>query len=170
MTQDGHRGGSTDLGAEALRHMSENTSRRRRRTAKEDGPDPVDVDVGRRLRLAREDARMTQVDVASRVGISFQLVQKYEQGEIRVSASRLYHFARLLRKPIDFFFAESDPDPARPQSLDRWEPGELELILAYRKITNAEVRNRLCELVKGMIEMPSTGEAKPPMRAPRRSK
>jgi transcriptional regulator with XRE-family HTH domain len=150
--------------------MNRITTRRRRRTAKEDGPDPVDVGVGRRLRLAREDAHMTQVDVASRIGISFQLVQKYEQGEIRVSASRLYNFARLLRKPIDFFFAESDLEVTGSGAPDRWAPKELELVLAYRNITNQDVRNRLCDLVKGMTGMPQADTAKVPTRAPRRPK
>src|SRR5580704_7481639 len=102
MTHESHRRSSTDHSPVAFPDempMIQSTNRPRRRTAKIDGPDPVDVAVGRRVRLAREEARMTQVDVASSIGISFQLVQKYEQGEIRVSASRLYQFACLLKRP-----------------------------------------------------------------------
>jgi transcriptional regulator with XRE-family HTH domain len=129
-------------------------SRPRRRTVKEHGPDPIDVDVGRRVRVARELAHMTQVDVAAHLGFSFQLVQKYEQGEIRISASRLFQFSRLLQKPVDYFFffaiagTESSPAP------NGYGPGELELVQAYRAITNPEVRERLCELVKGMSQQP----------------
>src|SRR5208282_4513866 len=78
--------------------------RRRRRTAKEDGPDPIDVHVGRQLRLARDLAGLTQVEIGKDLGMSFQVVQKYEQGEIRVSASRLFQLAVLLRKPVNYFF------------------------------------------------------------------
>jgi transcriptional regulator with XRE-family HTH domain len=127
-------------------------SRPRRRTVKEHGPDPIDIDVGRRVRLARETAHMTQVNVAGRLGFSFQLVQKYEQGEIRISASRLFQFARLLRKPIDYFFAVVGTEP--PAAPNGWSPGEVELIQSYRAITNPEVRERLTELVKGMSQQP----------------
>jgi transcriptional regulator with XRE-family HTH domain len=124
-------------------------SRPRRRTAKEHGPDPIDVGVGRQVRLARELAHMTQVDVGSRLGMSFQLVQKYEQGEIRVSASRLYHLAALLQKPINFFFAAAEKGQALPLP-ERLGERESELVQAYRKIANPEVKERLCQLVKGM--------------------
>jgi transcriptional regulator with XRE-family HTH domain len=127
-------------------------SRPRRRTVKEHGPDPIDIDVGRRVRLAREHAHMTQVDVAGRLGFSFQLVQKYEQGEIRISASRLFQFARLLGKPIEYFFAAAGTEP--PPAPNGWSPGEMELVQAYRAITKPEVRERLSELVKGMSQQP----------------
>jgi transcriptional regulator with XRE-family HTH domain len=103
--------------------------RPRRRTAKEDGPDPVDLHVGRQVRLARELAKLTQVEVGRRLGMSFQVVQKYEQGEIRVSASRLFQLSRLFGQPVSFFFAgledapsalhdeAGNPAPATPDSV-----------------------------------------------------
>src|SRR5579862_6186753 len=78
--------------------------RRRRHTAKEHGPDPIDVYVGRQLRLARELAGLTQTDIGRKLGMSFQVVQKYEQGEIRVSASRLFQLSVLMDKPVAYFF------------------------------------------------------------------
>ncbi|HUB95955.1 MAG TPA: helix-turn-helix transcriptional regulator [Stellaceae bacterium] len=145
--------------------MSPASSRPRRRTAKEHGPDPIDVEVGRRVRLARELAHMTQVDVASRIGISFQLVQKYEQGEIRVSASRLYQFATLLQKPIDFFFAAAETEAANGVGRH-----EMELIEAYRRITNPEVKDRLSQLVRGMSQHPQDGVPKGRARSTGRAK
>src|SRR5271154_7405015 len=81
---------------------------RRRRTVKEHGPDPADVHVGSRLRLARGLLGLSQVQVAQALGVSFQAVQKYERGEIRVSASRLLQAARLLGQPLEFFFEGLD--------------------------------------------------------------
>ena len=85
--------------------------RPRRRTAKDHGPDPVDIHVGRQVRLARELTGLTQVEVGKRLGMSFQVIQKYEQGEIRVSASRLYQLARLFERSVGFFFRPRQ-DPA----------------------------------------------------------
>src|ERR1700710_2084452 len=79
-------------------------TRRRRHTAKEHGPDPIDLHVGAQLRLARELSGMTQTEVGRALGMSFQVIQKYEQGEIRISASRLFQLAKLLLKSPDYFF------------------------------------------------------------------
>ncbi len=67
-------------------------------------PDPVDVHVGSRLRMQRRMLDMSQIEVATAVGVTFQQLQKYERGANRVSASRLQHLSRLLRVPISFFF------------------------------------------------------------------
>jgi transcriptional regulator with XRE-family HTH domain len=69
-----------------------------------DGPHPIDVHVGSRIRLRRITHGLTQTDLARLVGISFQSVQKYERGENRVSASRLYEFAEALGVPAQYFF------------------------------------------------------------------
>jgi transcriptional regulator with XRE-family HTH domain len=125
--------------------------RPRRRTAKEHGPDPVDIHVGRQLRLARELAGLTQVEIGRRLAMSFQLVQKYEQGEIRVSASRLYRLAQLVGQPVTFFFASYEaPELAE----ERPAPGrhELELVRAWRLIASPTVQQRLLALVKDVAE------------------
>jgi transcriptional regulator with XRE-family HTH domain len=129
--------------------------RPRRRTAKEHGPDPVDIHVGRRVRLARELARLTQVEVGGRLDMSFQVVQKYEQGEIRVSASRLYQLSRLLAVPVEFFFdglgdGEAGPAYALGQN-------EMELVRAFRVIASAEIQHRLLQLVRGMADQQDGG-------------
>ena len=76
----------------------------RRRTVIVDGPHPIDIYVGSRIRLQRVMCGLTQGELAKLVGISFQSVQKYERGENRVSASRLHEFAAALGVPEQFFF------------------------------------------------------------------
>lgn len=122
----------------------------RRRTAKEDGPDPIDVHVGRQLRLARDLAGLTQVEIGKDLGMSFQVVQKYEQGEIRVSASRLFQLAVLLRKPVTYFF--EGIETRESASLVRNELGrrEVELVRAYRKVANPDLQQRILQLIRDM--------------------
>ncbi|MGO8918879.1 MAG: helix-turn-helix domain-containing protein [Stellaceae bacterium] len=76
----------------------------KRRTVIVDGPDPIDQHVGGQLRLRRAQAGMTQTDLGAKVGLSFQAVQKYETGENRISASRLYQLARILDVSLSYFF------------------------------------------------------------------
>ena len=136
--------------------MTTGQRRPRRRTAKDDGPDPVDIHVGRQVRLARELSGVTQVEVGRRLGMSFQVIQKYEQGEIRVSASRLFQLARLFGRPVEFFFTGLEEAPPAPAD-GEFGRRELELLRAFRVIGNPEVQQRLIQLVKGVAERPSAG-------------
>ena len=65
---------------------------------------PVDVHVGQRVRRRRWLVGMTQQQLAGKVGIKFQQIQKYETGMNRVSASRLWDIAEVLEVPVSFFF------------------------------------------------------------------
>ena len=71
---------------------------------KDDAPNPVDVFVGQQLRAHRSLRGFTQEDLATQTGITFQQIQKYEAGKNRISASRLYQFAKILGTPISSFF------------------------------------------------------------------
>lgn len=74
-----------------------------RRTAK-NGPDPIDLHVGRRIRLRRILLGISQGVLGYAVGLTFQQIQKYERGTNRVSASMLYRLAQALDVPVSFFF------------------------------------------------------------------
>jgi transcriptional regulator with XRE-family HTH domain len=80
----------------------------KRRTVTVDGRDPIDQHVGRRLSLRRAQTGVTQAKLGAKVGLSFQAVQKYETGENRISASRLYQLARILDVPPSYFFEGLD--------------------------------------------------------------
>ncbi len=64
----------------------------------------VDVHVGKRVRHRRWMIGMTQQQLADKVGIKFQQIQKYETGMNRVSASRLWDIAHAMDVPVSFFF------------------------------------------------------------------
>lgn len=63
-------------------------------------------DFLRRLRQARRDAGLTQVEVARRLGRTQSFVTKAERGERRLDVVELRALARIYRKPISFFFGE----------------------------------------------------------------
>lgn len=122
------------------------TAGRRRRTIREHGPDPVDVHVGRRLRQARFLAGMSQEELGAGIGVSFQAVQKYEHGENRLSASRLYKAAQLLDRPVAFFFEElGDRAESAAKGFTR---DEIELVRHFRQIPSEDVREHLLQMTK----------------------
>ncbi len=143
----------------------------------ENGPDPIDVHVGQRIRLRRNLVGMTQEQLASSVGVTFQQIQKYERGFNRVSASRLYDIGNVLSVPISFFFQDVSAQVAEERygSLpETFEPGTahlaeedgfeedplsrtetLELVRNYWKIRNDKARAQVYALVKAMAQSES---------------
>lgn len=67
-------------------------------------PRDVDVHVGNRVRVGRHARKFSQQELAGRLGITFQQVQKYESGSNRISAGRLHQIAVVMGLPVTFFF------------------------------------------------------------------
>ncbi len=66
------------------------------------GPDPVDLYVGARIKARRKTINLSQEALGRAVGVTFQQVQKYERGTNRVSASTLVRIADALSlSPVD---------------------------------------------------------------------
>jgi transcriptional regulator with XRE-family HTH domain len=72
------------------------------------------VTIGRRLRARRRLLDLTQRDVGALCGVTFQQVQKYEAGEVKMTVSRLIAFAKVLRMPAEALMQglQDDPGPA----------------------------------------------------------
>ena len=120
---------------------------------------PVDVHVGKRVRHRRWMLGMTQQQLADKVGIKFQQIQKYETGMNRISASRLWDIAEAMNVSIAFFFEGLGNQTAAPA--DRApvffgdpmaEREAIELVRSYTAIP-AEQRRRLFDLAKVLSEV-----------------
>lgn len=118
---------------------------------------PVDVHVGKRIRHRRWMQGTTQQQLAEKVGIKFQQIQKYETGMNRVSASRLWDIAHALAVPVAFFFEgldQTEQDAADMAGM----PGDiladreaLELLRSYYAIPENQ-RRRLFDLARVLSE------------------
>jgi transcriptional regulator with XRE-family HTH domain len=129
-------------------------------------PNPIDVHVGRQIRLRRTLLGMSQSTLADAIGLTFQQVQKYEKGSNRVGSSRLFDLGRVLDVPVSYFYENmsattSSQSPANLMGVDHADLPEieidkdqmarretLELVRAYYKIESASVRTKLRNLVK----------------------
>jgi transcriptional regulator with XRE-family HTH domain len=140
---------------------------RRRRTIVVDGPHPIDVHVGARIRLQRTMRGLTQSGLAERVGISFQSVQKYERGENRVSASRLHEFAQALGVGEQYFFDGLTPVGAttRAMALSANEGRELQRQLAaVLAIEDRRLRGLILQLLKVLTDLDGSSATAPSAR------
>jgi transcriptional regulator with XRE-family HTH domain len=143
---------------------------------KADKPNPVDIQVGSRVRLRRNMLGLSQEKLGQEIGLTFQQVQKYERGANRIGASRLHELSRVLDVPVQFFFDDVDPvrAPAIPGGfaeppVEAFDSDPLrrretvELVEAYYAIDDSAVRRRLFDLAKALA-----AEGRPPLTRGRR--
>ena len=118
-------------------------------------PNPVDVHVGKRIRMRRMMLNRTQTDLGRTCGITFQQIQKYEKGTNRVSASRLQQFSKLLGVPVSFFFEglasngakeKKAPEDLAQQLLSTRDG--IELTKAFITIDDKSVRRSIVAMVE----------------------
>ena len=143
--------------------MAITTPRRRPGRRKSDGPHPIDVHVGSRVRLRRNMLSLSQEKLGEAIGLTFQQVQKYERGANRIGASRLHDLSRVLDVPVSFFFDDMDPvrapaipagfaePPTEALEADPLRKREtVELVTAYYRIEDQLIRRRLFDLAKAL--------------------
>ena len=125
-----------------------------RRTVAKDGPHQIDIYVGSRVRRRRTLLGLNQTQLGEKLGITFQQVQKYENGANRISASRLYQMTRILDVPVSFFF------DGIVEGASAWSPDDilvkretLEFVRAYYRIGDPAARKHLFELIKAMANL-----------------
>jgi transcriptional regulator with XRE-family HTH domain len=114
---------------------------------------PIDQHVGKCLRTRRAALGMSQSDIGKAIGVTFQQVQKYEQGINRVSASRLQLLAHILGVPVAFFFEAASGEQQADATSFRYvqefvSSGEgLALVRAFTRL-NPDKKSRVVNLVE----------------------
>ena len=132
-----------------------------RRPPKE-APDPIDLHVGQRLKARRVGLRISQSEIGKALGVTFQQIQKYENGANRIGASNLYKLAQALNVNVGYFF-EDMPDPSKIKSLSdqpaaefnhdpMTQPESIKLVHNYFRIAAPGVRSRVFQLVKSIAD------------------
>ncbi len=130
----------------------------------------LDAYVGKRLKLRRVMLRMSQDELASMIGVTFQQVQKYENGVNRISASRLFIIAKVLQVDVGFFFFGLEkelPDVVKSLGLDQETLDKvcedetqfedvmnntetLRLVNAYWRLADPEKRQKILDFIVSM--------------------
>ena len=104
---------------------------------------------------------MNQTKLGNALNLSFQQVQKYENGTNRIGSSRLYQLSKVLDVPISYFFddlpaeisGKRAPGLAKSTGFEGDPLAKLEtlqLVRAYYRIPNPHLRNRVRKLVKSL--------------------
>lgn len=121
----------------------------------------IDKVIGRNVRIHRLAKRMSQTELGDQLGVSFQQVQKYENGTNRVGSGRLYQIAAVLGIHVSTLFkggemAERERGGSSESGLLDLlaEPQSVRLIRAFSKITDTTVRRSLVQLAEKFAKSP----------------
>lgn len=140
-------------------------------TKKDESLAPLDIHIGMRIRQRRQLLGLTQQDIAEKINVRYQQIQKYERGINRVSASTLHDIADVLNIPVSFFYeeytAEFEPGTqeygyAKGFAEDGQVPFEgddpmlrretMNLIRSYYNIRDEKQRKKIYELIRSLAD------------------
>ena len=118
-------------------------------------PDPLDVLVGAKIRIFRIHRAMSQSDLAAKIGVAFQQVQKYEKGTNRIGAGRLSRIAAVLGISVGELFEPSGSKPAELKSPFRLldERDALRVLTAFSRMTDPRMRRAIAQLVEIVADL-----------------
>jgi len=90
-------------------------------------------DIGKKIQRAREEADLSQEELATRLGYTQAALSNYELGKRRLYLANIEQIARELNKPLSYFLADS---PLRGDEEQKEPPDEI----------TSEIINLLSEL------------------------
>lgn len=116
-------------------------------TRRGEGPNPIDIGAGKRLKAIRMLNGLSQYGLADKVGVTFQQLQKYERGTNRISASRLYQFSIVLNVPVSEFF---------PGGMELLDKEKIETLKEYRNALK-DISRRTGKIIDALSSQESEG-------------
>jgi len=102
------------------------------------------TEIGLKIKQRRQQAGLSQERLAEMVGVTFQQIQKYENGQTTLNILKLQLIAKALNHPVNDFF--EDVADERP----RLTVQEGELLQAFRKIKNSELRGAVLAVISNI--------------------
>lgn len=132
-------------------------------SSERNGPHPVDVHVGGRVKLRRLVLGLSQESLGNSLGLTFQQVQKYEKGVNRIGASRMFEISKLLEVPVQFFFEEFGDSQSSAHGFSEEAAADpvmgllsssegIQLCRYFSGIKDPVVKKRVLDLVKSIAE------------------
>ncbi len=105
----------------------------------------IDKHIGSRLRLRRKSLNLSQESLSFDLGVSFQQIQKYEAGENRISASKIYELSKILKISPYFFF--EGLEGVETSAIEVKDLRTAKVIDKIAKIKNKKIKNSIFEMI-----------------------
>jgi transcriptional regulator with XRE-family HTH domain len=121
-------------------------------------PDHVDIEVGQRIRIYRKARGLSQTTLADQLGVTFQQVQKYENGTSRIGAGRLMRIAHVLGVPIAALLGVNDTTTIKSSERRKvfsslkllTVSSALRLLRSYERVNDRKIRRSIVNLVESI--------------------
>jgi len=126
----------------------------------------IDRKIGVRIKQIRKSRGLSQIELAERVGISFQQIQKYEKGVAKMTVFRLQQISEALGVHIADFFEKGEfiskvsgpvleytPGETPLEHFQLLDKEEIVILKLFRKIKNKKLREGLLKHIRGIIEL-----------------
>lgn len=126
----------------------------------------ADKDIGRKIKLLRKSKGLSQMELAGKIGVSFQQIQKYEKGSTRISVARLQEISEAIGVNVSIFFGEGEAALKVSDQDSGYSPkGDLSAVFQYvnmeervllnlfRRIDNRKIREGIVKQLRGILEL-----------------
>jgi len=126
----------------------------------------IDKIIGKRIKQIRNTWGLSQSELAEKIGVSFQQIQKYEKGSTRISVMRLQQISEALGVNVAFFFEEEEKIPKVSDIAVKYSAEikctetfpvlnkeEITLLKLFRKTKNKKIREGILKQLRGVVEL-----------------
>lgn len=113
----------------------------------------IDRNVGLRIATLRKAKGLSQTELGQHVGVTFQQIQKYENGANRISSGRLQQIAQLFGVPISMLFGEGEAEEHSDTFSFLGETGAVDLLRTYAAIENDQLRRDVLQLIRTAVKL-----------------
>lgn len=110
--------------------------------------DYIDKQMGLRVRELRKALGYSRIQLAEKIGVSHQQLQKYELGKNRINPGRLWLIAKVFNMKVGDLYEGLEE---AGQLLD--DDSTLTMLVArnFSRITDKNVRKKLADLIKAVV-------------------
>ena len=105
-------------------------------------------EIGEKIKKRRKELGITQEELAERLSVTYQQVQRYENGKNRLNVENIQVIADTLNVPVSYFFGDTDRDKVSENRVSYLSADENRLLNYFRRIGNKKAREIVLQLVR----------------------
>lgn len=116
------------------------------------------INIGSKIKKLRKEQSITQTELAESVNLSYQQIQKYENGKSKINVNKLMEICKALNTEIGYFLYDYKEEVSSPKNHKNYNKinynlteEEKKLIKYFRQIKSPEIRKNLLKQIKGII-------------------
>lgn len=103
-------------------------------------------EIGAAIRHRRQELSLSQEELAARLEVSYQQIQRYESGKNKLNVENIQLVADALSVPVSYFFENGRMENASGSILDQPCPKEQELLTQFRSIHDDQMKTLVINL------------------------